>query len=67
VGQAYAGVIMSAADYREVRVSLVAKGTGHRVDVHMSTTRDTGSTGEAFLADAISLTQSSAASPNTGC
>jgi hypothetical protein len=67
VGQAYGGVIMSAADYREVRVAYVAKGTGHRVDVHMFTTRAAGSTGDAFLADAISITQSSRAATNTGC
>lgn len=67
VGRAYGGVIISAADYREVRVAYVAKGTGHRVDVHMFTTRAAGSTGDAFLADAISITQSSRAGTNTGC
>ncbi len=56
VGQAYAGVVMSAADYREVRVAYVAKGTGNRVDVHMFSNRPAGRTGDAFLADAISIT-----------
>ena len=39
VGQALAGVNMSAADYREIRVAYVTKGTGHRVDVHLYTNR----------------------------
>jgi uncharacterized caspase-like protein len=67
VGQAYAGVILSADDYREVRVAYVTKGTGHRVDVHMFTTRGAGSTGDAFLADAISITKSSRAGTSTSC
>jgi uncharacterized caspase-like protein len=67
VGQAYAGVNMSAADYREVRVAYVAKGTGHRVDVHLYTSHAGGSRGDAFLADAISLAPSSRPSTSSGC
>jgi uncharacterized caspase-like protein len=67
VGQAYAGVNMSAADYREVRVAYVAKGTGHRVDVHLYSSRAEGDSGDGFLADAISIAQSSRPSTSSGC
>ncbi len=67
VGQAFAGVNMSAAEYREVRVAYVAKGTGHRVDVHLYGSRATGSTGDAFLADAISIAPSSRPGTGAGC
>ena len=61
------GVIMSAAHYREVRVAYVAKGTGHPIDVHMFGPSASRSTGDAFLADAISITQSSGTATNTSC
>lgn len=66
-GQAFAGVKMSAAEYHEVRVAYVAKGTGHRVDVHLYGSRATGRTGDAFLADAISIAPSSPAGTGAGC
>jgi hypothetical protein len=58
---------MSAADYREVRVAYVAKGSGHRVDVHLYTSGAGGSGGDAFLADAISIAQSYRPGTGTGC
>ena len=61
------GVIMSAAHYREVRVAYVAKGTGHPIDVHMFGPSASRSTGDAFLADAVSITQSSGTATNTSC
>jgi Caspase domain/Carbohydrate binding domain len=61
------GVVMSAADYREVRVAYVAKGTGHPVDVHIFSPSASRSTGDALLADAISITQSSGTGTNTSC
>jgi uncharacterized caspase-like protein len=67
VGQAYAGVMMSAAAYREIRVAYVAKGTANRVDLHMFANHAGGSAGSAFLADAISMTQSSRFSKGSGC
>ena len=61
------GVIMSAAHYREVRVAYVAKGTDHPIDVHMFGPSASRGTGDAFLADAISITQSSGTATNTSC
>ena len=61
------GVIMSAAHYRDVRVAYVAKGTGHPIDVHMFGPSASRSTGDAFLADAISITQSSGAGTKSSC
>lgn len=61
------GVIISAAHYREVRVAYVAKGTGHPIDVHMFGPSASRSTGDAFLADAISITPSSGTGTKTSC
>ena len=61
------GVTMSAAHYREVRVAYVAKGTGHPIDVHIFGPSASRSTGDAFLADAVSITQSSGTGTNTSC
>jgi hypothetical protein len=55
-GDAYQGVIMTPAAYKEVRVAYEAGGNGHRIDVHVFLHRSTGSAGDAFLADAITLT-----------
>jgi hypothetical protein len=67
VGQAYGGDAVSAARYREVRVAYVAKHNGDRVDVHMFTDRPAGNPGDAFLADAISITQSSGGPASPEC
>jgi uncharacterized caspase-like protein len=67
VGQALAGVNMSAADYREIRVAYVTKCTGHRVDVHLYTNRPAANGDDAFFADAISLAPSSRPGTSTGC
>ena len=61
------GVTMSAANYRKIRVAYVAKGTGHPVDVHIFGPAASRGTGDAFLADAISITQGSGASTKTSC
>jgi hypothetical protein len=67
VGQAYGGDAVSAARYRQVRVAYVAKHSGDRVDVHMFTNRPAGNPGDAFLADAISITQSSSGPASPEC
>jgi serine/threonine protein kinase len=67
VGQAYGGETISSARYRDVRVAYVAKGTGNRIDVHLFSGRASGSAGDAFLADAISLRQGAGSRPSPGC
>jgi hypothetical protein len=55
-GDAYQAVIMTPAAYKEVRVVYKARANGHRIDVHVFINRSRGSAGDAFLADAITLT-----------
>lgn len=61
------GVTMSAANYRKIRVAYVAKGTDHPIDVHMFGPSASRSTGDAFLADAISITQGAGTGTQTSC
>jgi hypothetical protein len=68
LADAYAGVEMSTGSYREIRVAYVAHGTGDKIDVHVFTTRTSGSAGDSFLADAISLAPASGgSSADPGC
>lgn len=67
VRQAYAGEIAAAGKYRKVRASLVARGSGHRIDVHVSTDRSGGTKGDAFLADAISITEGAGGPRSSVC
>jgi hypothetical protein len=54
--EATAGLTLSKAAYRQVRVVKTAKTTGHRIDVYLAIPRPNGSAGDSFLADAITLT-----------
>ncbi len=59
-GFAAASVTATAAEYRPVRVRHIADGDGNRVDVHLFRgARDTGE-GDAFLVDAITMTEDDA-------
>lgn len=52
-----AGLRMSTAGYRQVRVVHTAQASGDRIDVYLHVPRSDGSAGDSFLADAISLTR----------
>jgi Caspase domain/Carbohydrate binding domain len=56
IGDAYQGVTITPAAYKEVRVPYKARGNGNRIDVHVFIHRSKGSAGDSFLSDAISLT-----------
>lgn len=67
IDQAGAGGLLSADNYQELRVPYVAHGDGHRVDVHVTANLAGAVPGDAFLADAISLTPSDRTRIGTGC
>jgi uncharacterized caspase-like protein len=67
VGQAYAGEAVAAGQYQELRVSLDAKASGNRVDVHVFTEQAGGKQGDAFLADAISIAEGSGGATSGEC
>lgn len=56
VRDGYSGLKMSTAAYRQVRLVYKARRTGDQIDVFLDVHRSGGSAGDAFLADAISLT-----------
>jgi hypothetical protein len=57
VGGSYSALTLSSAAYRQLRVVYKARASGHRIDVLVYIPRSTGSAGDSFLADAISLTR----------
>jgi hypothetical protein len=67
VGQAYAGEAVAAGQYQELRVSLDAKASGNRLDVHVFTEPTSGKQGDAFLADAISIAEGSGGAASGEC
>jgi Caspase domain len=67
IDQEGAGNLLSADRYEELRVPYLAHGNGHRVDVHVTTNIAGATPGDAFLADAISLTPSNLGRIGTGC
>ena len=52
----YSGLRMSTAAYRQVRAVHTTRTSGDRIDVYLDVPRSNGSAGDAFRADAISLT-----------
>jgi hypothetical protein len=67
IHQAGAGGLLSADNYQELRVPYVAQGNGHRVDVHVTANIAGAVPGDAFLADAISLTPNDRGRIGTSC
>jgi uncharacterized caspase-like protein len=67
VGDAYAGEALAAGQYQELRVSLDAKASGNRLDVHVFTEQANGTKGDAFLADAISIAEGSGGATSGQC
>ena len=67
VGQAYAGEAVPAGRYQELRVSLDARASGNRVDVHVFTEQASGKQGDAFFADAISIAEGSGDAASGEC
>ncbi len=62
-----AGGLLSSGRYSELRVPYVAQGDGNRVDVHITANVAGAKPGDAFLADAISLTPSDRGMIGTSC
>ncbi len=67
VSQAYAGEAVESGRYREIRVSLDAQASGNRLDVHVFIENSNGNTGDAFLADAVSIAEGSGGAVSSEC
>jgi serine/threonine-protein kinase len=67
IGDAYVGMPMSAAEYREVRVAYAAQADGNRVDVHVFGDSPDANPDDAFLADVITLTEGSGPTTDGEC
>jgi hypothetical protein len=68
LGRAVAGTPLSVNSYRPVRVPYVARGSGHRIDVYVFADHsDNGAAGDAFLADALTLSEGDASLIGSDC
>jgi hypothetical protein len=59
IDQAYVGAPTSDDEYRQIRVAYSAQGDGNRIDVHVFGNSSDGNPDDAFMADAISMTEGS--------
>ena len=62
-----AGGLLTSGRYTELRVPYVAQADGDRVDVHITANAAGAKPGDAFLADAISLSPSDGGMIGAGC
>ena len=62
-----AGALLSSERYMELRVPYVAQGGGNRIDVHITANVAGAKAGDAFLADAISLSPSDGGMIGASC
>jgi hypothetical protein len=67
VANAGAGALLSSGRYTELRVPYVAQGDGNRVDVHITAENPDVKPGDAFFADAISLSPTDGGMKGTSC
>ena len=67
VGNEGAGGLLSSGRYTELRVPYMAQADGDRVDVHITANVAGAKPGDAFLADAISLSPTNGGMIGAGC